>query len=265
MSEPAPVSSGVDDVLIFGHRGASADHVEHSRSAYLAAIEQGADGVETDVRLTRDGTVVCWHDSTTDRVTGVSGVVHELTIDELRSRMPGGPDELMTLEDLLALLGSAERPVRLALEIKQPSPSGAVLDDAVLALLERAGWDSSTGIIGSAPHPVTVDIMCFWPPTIASVALRVGPGVAMLLLDAVADTAVARSGLLSDIAVALGPGIEAVRADPPTARRWASERPVRVWTVNTVEDARFCIDLGIRQLTTDRPGVLRAELGPAAG
>lgn len=265
MSQAAPVTSGVDDVLIFGHRGASADHVEHSRSAYAAALDQGADGVETDVRLTADGTVVCWHDSTTDRVTGVSGVVHELSTDELRSRMPGGPAELMTLEDLLALLGAAGRPVRLALEIKQPSPAGAVLDDAVLAVLEQAGWDPSTGTIGSGPYPVDVDVMCFWPPTIAAVASRVGPGVAMLLLDAVADTAVARSGLLSDIAVALGPGIEAVRADPSTARNWASERPVRVWTVNTVEDARFCLDLGIRQLTTDHPGALRAELGPAAG
>lgn len=265
MSEAAPVNSGVDDVLIFGHRGASADHVEHSRSAYAAALDEGADGVETDVRLTGDGTVVCWHDSTTDRVSGVPGTVHELTIDEMRSRMPGGPDELMTLQDLLSLLVSAGRPVRLALEIKQPSPAGAVLDDAVLALLERAGWDPSTGIIGSGPHPVTVDIMSFWPPTIAFVASRVGSGVAMLLLDADADPAIARSGLLSDIAVALGPGIEAVRADPSTARRWASERPVRVWTVNTSEDARFCLDLGIRQLTTDRPGALRSELGSAAG
>lgn len=324
MSPSAPVSSGVDDVLIFAHRGASVDHVEHSRSAYLAAIEQGADGVETDVRLTGDGVVVCWHDATTDRVTGAPGVVHELTVDEMRARMPGGPAEFMTLDELLTLLLAAGRSVRLALEIKQPSPAADALDRAVLEALARAEWDPATGLLRGAAHPVLVDIMCFWPPTIAVLAPRVGPGIAMLLLDAglgggdevrsvagpggemvdpqvagsaafgvsveaeypaaahalagwledetagrirgdaaleaLTDAATVRSRLIADPAVALGPGMELVRAERSVAREWAARRPVRVWTVNDAADALLCLDLGIRQLTTDRPGALRAEL-----
>ena len=41
--------------LIYAHRGASFDHPEMSREAYMAAVEQGADGFETDLRLTKDG------------------------------------------------------------------------------------------------------------------------------------------------------------------------------------------------------------------
>ena len=48
--------------LVFAHRGASAERPEHTEEAYKLAISQGADGLECDVRLTRDGHLVCVHD-----------------------------------------------------------------------------------------------------------------------------------------------------------------------------------------------------------
>ena len=50
-------------MLIYAHRGASADFPEMSRAAYLAAVEQGADGFECDLRLTRDGFLICLRSS----------------------------------------------------------------------------------------------------------------------------------------------------------------------------------------------------------
>ena len=54
-------------MLIYAHRGASAEFPEGSLAAYQAAITQGADGFECDVRLTKDLQIICYHDDNTYR------------------------------------------------------------------------------------------------------------------------------------------------------------------------------------------------------
>ncbi len=55
--------------FVVAHRGASADRPEHTLAAYELALQEGADGVECDVRLTRDGHLVCVHDRRVDRTS----------------------------------------------------------------------------------------------------------------------------------------------------------------------------------------------------
>ena len=69
--------------LIIAHRGASAVAPENTMAAFEAAIEAGADGVEFDVRLTRDGVPVVIHDETLYRTAGVRGRVADMSLDEL--------------------------------------------------------------------------------------------------------------------------------------------------------------------------------------
>src|SRR3954452_18398025 len=64
--------------LVLGHRGASAYAPENTFAAFDLAVEMGADGIETDVRATRDGVLVLLHDETVDRTTDGTGVVAEL-------------------------------------------------------------------------------------------------------------------------------------------------------------------------------------------
>jgi glycerophosphoryl diester phosphodiesterase len=71
--------------IIFAHRGASAHAPENTLAAFELALEQGADGIELDVKLSADGQVVVIHDATVDRTTGASGRVKDLTWSELRS------------------------------------------------------------------------------------------------------------------------------------------------------------------------------------
>src|SRR5690349_20540843 len=83
---PTPAShrsSSEAVTLVFAHRGASAELPEHTLAAYLRAIEQGADGIECDVRLTRDGHLVCIHDSRLDRTSNGSGRVSRARLAEL--------------------------------------------------------------------------------------------------------------------------------------------------------------------------------------
>ncbi|MDP8962167.1 MAG: glycerophosphodiester phosphodiesterase, partial [Actinomycetota bacterium] len=81
---PAPRTYQPGEVLVVAHRGASEDAPEHTTHAYDAALAQGADSIEVDLRLTRDGVLVCWHDETLERIAGMSAAVGDLTLDELR-------------------------------------------------------------------------------------------------------------------------------------------------------------------------------------
>src|SRR5579864_9435386 len=88
---------------VIGHRGASAYAPEHTLAAYELALQQGADAVEQDLHVTKDGVLVCLHDRTLDRTTNVQAVfprrcrevlengrlekhwfVHDLTLHEIR-------------------------------------------------------------------------------------------------------------------------------------------------------------------------------------
>ena len=68
---------------VFAHRGSSAALPEHTLAAYLRALREGADGLECDVRLTRDGHLVCVHDRRLDRTSNGKGRVSGRTLAEL--------------------------------------------------------------------------------------------------------------------------------------------------------------------------------------
>ena len=93
--------------LIIGHRGASAVAPENSIAAFEAAIAAGADGIEFDVRLSRDGVPVIIHDDTLQRTHGLRGRVMDSSADELGSvGVPSLRDlfELMSQNDLILYL-----------------------------------------------------------------------------------------------------------------------------------------------------------------
>jgi glycerophosphoryl diester phosphodiesterase len=100
--------------LIIGHRGASAVALENTIAAFEAAIAAGADGIEFDVRLSRDGVPVIIHDDTLSRTHGVRRRVVDLTAEELRSV---GVPSLRELFELMAGNG-----LLLCLEIKSREP-----------------------------------------------------------------------------------------------------------------------------------------------
>ncbi|HEV2834871.1 MAG TPA: glycerophosphodiester phosphodiesterase [Pyrinomonadaceae bacterium] len=100
--------------LIIGHRGASAVAPENTIAAFEAAIAAGADGIEFDVRLSRDGVPVIIHDDNLRRTHGVRSAVNALTADELvRLKVP-------TLRQLFELM--AQNSLLLCLEIKASAP-----------------------------------------------------------------------------------------------------------------------------------------------
>ncbi|KYC95120.1 glycerophosphodiester phosphodiesterase [Heyndrickxia sporothermodurans] len=70
--------------FIFAHRGSAGTHPENTMESFIAAEKSGAEGLELDVHLSKDGEIVVIHDETVDRTTNGKGFVHQLTVAELK-------------------------------------------------------------------------------------------------------------------------------------------------------------------------------------
>lgn len=117
---------------IWAHRGYSAVAPENTLAAFRAAETAGADGIELDIQLSRDGIPVVLHDETVDRTTDGRGTASDFTLPELRELDAGfwfdpafAGEPLPSLEEVLAW---AEGRLRLNLEIKAAAAGRAILD-----------------------------------------------------------------------------------------------------------------------------------------
>ena len=108
----------------FAHRGLhDAEHAENSLSAFRLAVENGF-GIELDVRLSKDGTLVVFHDDSLERVCGVEGNVIDFTAEELAAmRLSGTEEGIPTLREVLDLVGGR---VPLLVEIKENAGDASV-------------------------------------------------------------------------------------------------------------------------------------------
>lgn len=114
---------------IYAHRGSSGNNPEMTRLAYQVAVDEGADGFECDVRLSKDGEIVCLHDATTKRIADKKLRASMSNLKDLQS-----VHDLMTLKELLELAISAKKD--LLIETKHPSFFGGRIEHKVLELLE---------------------------------------------------------------------------------------------------------------------------------
>ena len=233
--------------LVIAHRGASAELPEHTLAAYERALAVGADGVECDVRLTKDGQLVCVHDRTIDRTSSGSGVVSTLTLAQLQrfdfgSWHGGEPASVLVLDELLALVHDAGRPVRLLVETKHPTRFGGQVERALMDALGRFGWGNGR----------SVTVMSFAARALARVRQLAPDQATVLLLNGVRGGR--RTGILPDGVGITGPGIDGLRRDPAYVERaHVLGHQVYVWTVDDPRDLDLVVGLGVDAVITNRP------------
>ncbi|MDY7084050.1 MAG: glycerophosphodiester phosphodiesterase family protein [Actinomycetota bacterium] len=247
--------------LVFAHRGGADALPEHTLAAYMRALDEGVDGLECDVRLTRDGHLVCVHDGRLGRTSNGRGRVSAKTLAELDSLdfgswHPGYPvDEeplpefsrLLTLDRLLAAVRDSGREVKLLIETKHPSRYGAEVERRLVKLLRR--YDLAE------PKPddrVQVTVMSF-----AALALRrvraQAPRLPTVYLLEILPPGIGRGRLPFGARIA-GPGVGLVRSRPglvPAIR--AAGHQAYVWTVNDDVDLDMVLEHRVDGVITDRP------------
>lgn len=89
--------------MIIAHRGGPRYGPENTLAAFRTAIAQGAEGLEFDVQMSRDGALVVLHDETVDRTTNGKGAVGDLTLEQLRSLDAGGGQQIPTIDEVIQL------------------------------------------------------------------------------------------------------------------------------------------------------------------
>jgi len=142
--------------LIIAHRGDSAHRPENTLASFASALEQGADLVEFDVQLSKDGQVVVIHDPTLDRTTSGQGKVSELTLAEIRSVSAGYPERFGAaftgerVPVLAEVLGLLRGRAKAMIEIKSDSVTDAEEDGVearMIAEIRRAGMEDEVALI----------------------------------------------------------------------------------------------------------------------
>ncbi len=238
---------------VVAHRGASAARPEHTLAAYELALEEGADGLECDVRLTRDGHLVCVHDRTVDRTSSGTGVVSEMTLDDLSALDFGADGEpVLTLAELITLaLDHTSRPTKLFIETKHPVRYGGLVEAKVLAELARFGLASPA----SADHSRAV-VMSFSAAAVWRIR-RSAPLLPTVLLGE-ASRHLGGGAATTVGATAIGPSVQTLREHPDLVdRAAASGRATYCWTVDDRDDVELCRDLGVGWIATNHPGRTR--------
>lgn len=253
--------------LVFAHRGSSAVLPEHTLDAYRQAIAEGADGLECDVRLTRDGHLVCIHDRRLERTSNGRGVVSASTLAQVLdldfgSWHPGSveqprepaPARVLTMAQLLDAAMAAGRQLRLLIETKHPTRHGASVERELVALLARYGLHRD-----DPGAPVRVTVMSF-----SALAMRrvraLAPQLATAFLFELAPFAVSAVRPPFGARV-LGPGVRVLRSRPDLVdQAHARGHQVYVWTVNSPEDVDLALNLGVDGIISDRPGYVLSRL-----
>ncbi|QZA33482.1 glycerophosphodiester phosphodiesterase family protein [Hydrogenibacillus sp. N12] len=235
---------------IWAHRGASAVAPENTLAAFQAALLAGADGIELDVQLTRDGVVVVIHDETLERTTDGSGFVHEKTWAEL-ARLDAGrwfhPDfrgeRVPRLEDVLVWARGTN--LRLNIELKNalfPMPG---LEETVVALLHRHDLVERT-VLSSFNHE-SVRRLRHEHPEVRAAILYVAR-----LFDPCRYLAAIGGADLHPYYLTVSPELAAHAA--------ACGARVRAFTVDRPEDIRLLQAYGVHGVITNRPAEARQAL-----
>ncbi|HSN91117.1 MAG TPA: glycerophosphodiester phosphodiesterase [Anaeromyxobacteraceae bacterium] len=252
---------------LVAHRGGALLAPENTLAAFDRAASLGADAIETDVRLSADGTVVIFHDDETSRITGDPGTVEARTLDEI-ARLDAGarftPDggrtfpyrgageRIPTLEEALA----RHPGMRFNVEAKAADPRLAAALVAVVReakAIDRVCLGSSDDGQGERIRSLLPEACHFLPAGAATchvLAARSG-GEA---------TGCPEGWEVADLPVRTDQGLWVVDG---AVAGWFRARgmAVFVWTVDEEADMRRLLDLGVHGVMTDRPDRLARLLG----
>lgn len=262
---------------VIGHRGAAAHAPEHTLESYELALQQGADAVEQDLHVTRDGVLVSVHDRTLDRTTNVRDLfpdrhpwfVHDFTLDEVKQLDAGAwfharfaGSRILTFQEVIDHVGARGA---LLPELKDPDvyeTLGVDLLALFADLVRRNGLDRLRD--GTVP----LVMQSFHEPTMRRAGAILGERVPLVQLIEPADThrwndraAVAAA---ASYVTGIGPGKPILEARPEVVQ-WAHDAGLRVtpWTFRDPAPARFgtlraeimyyLSDLGVDAVITDNP------------
>lgn len=228
-------------MLIYAHRGASADYPEMTDIAYEAAVTQGADGFECDLRLSRDEVPVLWHNSSMLERAGNRGLIAEMNFAEIKQAYP----QILTLDDFLDIALSHQKGVLI--ETKHPVISGNRVEEILVEKIRER----------KVLAKIDLSVMSFSWSAIEKIK-RLDSKIPTTFLM---NQRTLWPQVRFSSAPSIGPGINEVRANPELISKIKKQgKSVSVWTVDRGEDVELCKESGVDILITNTPAHARTFL-----
>ncbi len=230
---------------IFAHRGASGYAPENTLEAFRLAMEQGADGMELDVHLTKDGEVVVIHDETLDRTSNGHGNVRDYTLEELKKFSFHNHMEkyqgvqIPTLKEVLNLVKNSCMKVNIELKTGIYWYEG--IEEKTMDIVKTMGMEDRV-IYSSFNHY-----------SIQKVLEQNSDAETAYLFS---DVPLNMEKYAKDTGVkGLHPAVYHLKMADFLETYMKSGLKVRVWTVNNKEDMKMFIDAGVDAIITNYPKV----------
>lgn len=228
---------------IFAHRGASGYAPENTLEAFRLAMEQGADGMELDVHLTKDGEVVVIHDETLDRTSNGHGNVRDYTLEELKKFSFHNHMEkyqgvqIPTLKEALNLVKNSR--IKVNIELKTGIYWYEGIEEKTMDIVKTMGMEDRV-IYSSFNHY-----------SIQKVLEQNSDAETAYLFS---DVPLNMEKYAKDTGVkGLHPAVYHLKMADFLETYMKSGLKVRVWTVNNKEDMKMFIDAGVDAIITNYP------------
>jgi len=249
---PKIIAGHAEEPLIVAHRGASRDAPGNTIPAFQLAWEQGADAIEADFHLSKDGEIVCFHDADTERVAGTQLVVRQSTLAELKKLDVGASHgaafngtRIPTIAEVFATIPQGKM---IFIEVK----CGAEIIPTLLNEIDQSGLTKEQIVVISFNKEVIQQLKIKAPQYKASWLCsfkkqetgEITPSLATVLKTL---KQIQADGLSSNTAVPASV-IEAVSQQ---GYEW------HVWTINDLNTASRMQALGVLSITTDVPGTMK--------
>ena len=236
---------------IYAHRGASGYAPENTLEAFKLAIKQGAEGIELDVQLTKDGEVVVIHDETIDRVSNKTGFVKDYTLAELKefsfdNNIEGYKNtKIPTLKEVLELLKPTN--LMLNIELKTSIIWYENIEEKVLKLVYDA--DMRDRVIYSSFNHYSIKKIK---------NLDEKANTALLFGDVILYTV---NYIKNANIPAIHPPVYQLKMDNFLDEYINSGLDIRVWTVNNPDDMQSLINKNIDAIITNYPDIALKKRG----
>ena len=240
-------------VEVIGHRGASSEAPENTLAANRLAFQQNADGIEIDVRLTKDHKLVCMHDKSTRRTADQELVIKESTLKKLKSLdiglwkgMKWKGETIPTLEEVLEEIPENKS---IFIEIK----TGTESIDPLIEDIQKSKIDSNC-----------ITVISFHQEVVKEVKQSMDSLNVNLLIAFSGPEEGSNEEVLQKLTEFKLDGVGAENhsrlSHAFVAPILEANKKVHVWTVDNIEQAKIYKELGLSSITTNLPQLIRSAL-----
>ena len=240
-------------VEVIGHRGASTEAPENTLAANALAFQQKADGIEVDVRLTKDNQLVCMHDKSAFRTAGKKNLIKESTLNQLKSldvgKWKGEKWSGEAIPSLHEVLSEMPLDKKIFIEVKE----GIETIDPLIEDIQKNKLD-----------PKYISIMSFHQ----EVVKRVKQAMESLTVNFLIAFSSPKEFLDEEVLLKLLEfNLDGVGAENHLrlSRNFVDlilekNKKVHVWTVDDIKQAKKYKEMGLSSITTNVPGLIKSAL-----